>query len=32
LSLASPRAIRAGDTAVCSIEGVGTQTHAVVAE
>ena len=29
---AQPRWMKAGDTAVCSIEGVGTQTHAVVAE
>jgi 2-keto-4-pentenoate hydratase/2-oxohepta-3-ene-1,7-dioic acid hydratase in catechol pathway len=29
---AVPRWMRAGDTAVCSIEGIGTQTHAVVAE
>ncbi len=29
---AEPRWMRAGDTAVCTIEGVGTQTHAVVAE
>jgi 2-keto-4-pentenoate hydratase/2-oxohepta-3-ene-1,7-dioic acid hydratase in catechol pathway len=26
-----PRWMRAGDTAVCSIEGIGTQTHPVVA-
>jgi 2-keto-4-pentenoate hydratase/2-oxohepta-3-ene-1,7-dioic acid hydratase in catechol pathway len=29
---AEPRWMRAGDTAVCAIEGVGTQTHPVVAE
>jgi 2-keto-4-pentenoate hydratase/2-oxohepta-3-ene-1,7-dioic acid hydratase in catechol pathway len=29
---AEPRWMRAGDTAVCSIEGIGTQTHSVVAE
>jgi 2-keto-4-pentenoate hydratase/2-oxohepta-3-ene-1,7-dioic acid hydratase in catechol pathway len=29
---AEPRWMRAGDTAVCSIEGIGTQTHPVVAE
>jgi 2,4-diketo-3-deoxy-L-fuconate hydrolase len=29
---AEPRWMRAGDTAVCTIEGIGTQTHAVVAE
>jgi 2-keto-4-pentenoate hydratase/2-oxohepta-3-ene-1,7-dioic acid hydratase in catechol pathway len=29
---AEPRWMRAGDTAVCSIEGVGTQRHSVVAE
>jgi 2,4-diketo-3-deoxy-L-fuconate hydrolase len=29
---AEPRWMRAGDTAVCTIEGVGTQTHSVVAE
>jgi 2-keto-4-pentenoate hydratase/2-oxohepta-3-ene-1,7-dioic acid hydratase in catechol pathway len=28
---AEPRWMRAGDTAVCTIEGVGTQTHPVVA-
>jgi 2-keto-4-pentenoate hydratase/2-oxohepta-3-ene-1,7-dioic acid hydratase in catechol pathway len=27
---AEPRWMRAGDTAVCAIEGVGTQTHSVV--
>ena len=27
-----PRWMRAGDTAVCTIEGIGTQTHSVVAE
>jgi 2-keto-4-pentenoate hydratase/2-oxohepta-3-ene-1,7-dioic acid hydratase in catechol pathway len=29
---AEPRWMRAGDTAVCAIEGIGTQTHSVVAE
>jgi 2-keto-4-pentenoate hydratase/2-oxohepta-3-ene-1,7-dioic acid hydratase in catechol pathway len=29
---AQPRWMKAGDTAVCSIEGIGTQTHSVVAE
>jgi len=29
---AEPRWMRAGDTAQCTIEGVGTQVHAVVAE
>lgn len=29
---ADPRWMRAGDTAVCSIEGLGVQTHPVVAE
>jgi 2-keto-4-pentenoate hydratase/2-oxohepta-3-ene-1,7-dioic acid hydratase in catechol pathway len=29
---AEPRWMRAGDTAVCAIEGIGTQTHQVVAE
>ena len=29
---ATPRWMRAGDTAVCTIEGIGTQTLAVVAE
>ena len=29
---ATPRWMRAGDTAVCTIEGIGTQTHSVVAE
>jgi 2-keto-4-pentenoate hydratase/2-oxohepta-3-ene-1,7-dioic acid hydratase in catechol pathway len=29
---AEPRWMRAGDTAVCTIEGIGTQTHAVVAD
>jgi 2,4-diketo-3-deoxy-L-fuconate hydrolase len=29
---AEPRWMRAGDTAKCAIEGIGTQTHAVVAE
>jgi 2,4-didehydro-3-deoxy-L-rhamnonate hydrolase len=29
---AQPRWMRAGDTAVCTIEGIGAQTHAVVAE
>jgi 2-keto-4-pentenoate hydratase/2-oxohepta-3-ene-1,7-dioic acid hydratase in catechol pathway len=29
---ADPRWMRAGDTAKCSIEGIGTQTHQVVAE
>jgi 2-keto-4-pentenoate hydratase/2-oxohepta-3-ene-1,7-dioic acid hydratase in catechol pathway len=29
---AEPRWMRAGDTAVCSIEGIGTQSHPVVAE
>jgi 2-keto-4-pentenoate hydratase/2-oxohepta-3-ene-1,7-dioic acid hydratase in catechol pathway len=29
---AEPRWMRAGDTAVCSIEGIGVQTHAVVNE
>jgi 2-keto-4-pentenoate hydratase/2-oxohepta-3-ene-1,7-dioic acid hydratase in catechol pathway len=28
---AEPRWMRAGDTAVCTIEGIGTQTHPVVA-
>jgi 2-keto-4-pentenoate hydratase/2-oxohepta-3-ene-1,7-dioic acid hydratase in catechol pathway len=28
---AEPRWMRAGDTAVCTIEGLGTQTHSVVA-
>jgi 2,4-didehydro-3-deoxy-L-rhamnonate hydrolase len=29
---AEPRWMRAGDTAVCTIEGIGTQSHPVVAE
>jgi 2,4-diketo-3-deoxy-L-fuconate hydrolase len=29
---AEPRWMRAGDTAVCTIDGIGTQTHPVVAE
>ncbi len=29
---AEPRWMRAGDTATCTIEGIGTQTHPVVAE
>jgi 2-keto-4-pentenoate hydratase/2-oxohepta-3-ene-1,7-dioic acid hydratase in catechol pathway len=29
---AQPRWMRAGDTAVCTIDGIGTQTHPVVAE
>jgi 2-keto-4-pentenoate hydratase/2-oxohepta-3-ene-1,7-dioic acid hydratase in catechol pathway len=29
---AEPRWMRAGDTAVCAIEGIGTQSHSVVAE
>jgi len=29
---AEPRWMRAGDTAVCTVQGIGTQTHAVVAE
>ena len=29
---AEPRWMRAGDTATCAIEGIGTQTHPVVAE
>jgi 2,4-didehydro-3-deoxy-L-rhamnonate hydrolase len=29
---AEPRWMRAGDTATCAIEGIGVQTHAVVAE
>jgi hypothetical protein len=29
---AEPRWTRAGDTAKCAIEGIGTQTHPVVAE
>jgi 2-keto-4-pentenoate hydratase/2-oxohepta-3-ene-1,7-dioic acid hydratase in catechol pathway len=29
---AEPRWMRAGDTAVCTIEGIGTQSHSVVAE
>jgi 2-keto-4-pentenoate hydratase/2-oxohepta-3-ene-1,7-dioic acid hydratase in catechol pathway len=29
---AEPRWMRAGDTAKCAIEGIGTQTHSVVAE
>jgi 2-keto-4-pentenoate hydratase/2-oxohepta-3-ene-1,7-dioic acid hydratase in catechol pathway len=29
---AEPRWMRAGDTAVCTIEGIGQQKHAVVAE
>lgn len=29
---AEPRWMRAGDTAVCAIEGIGTQSHQVVAE
>ena len=29
---AEPRWMRAGDTAVCAIEGIGTQSHPVVAE
>lgn len=29
---ADPRWMRAGDTATCTIEGIGTQTHKVVAE
>lgn len=29
---AEPRWMRAGDAAVCTVEGIGTQTHAVVAE
>ena len=28
---AEPRWMRAGDTAVCTIEGLGTQKHSVVA-
>lgn len=28
---AEPRWMKAGDTAVCTLEGIGTQTHAVVA-
>ena len=29
---AEPRWMRAGDTAVCAIDGIGTQSHPVVAE
>jgi 2,4-diketo-3-deoxy-L-fuconate hydrolase len=29
---AEPRWMRVGDTAVCTIEGIGKQTHSVVAE
>jgi len=29
---AEPRWMRAGDTAKCAVEGIGTQTHAVVSE
>jgi 2-keto-4-pentenoate hydratase/2-oxohepta-3-ene-1,7-dioic acid hydratase in catechol pathway len=29
---AQPRWMRAGDTAVCTIEGIGTQTHSVIGE
>jgi 2-keto-4-pentenoate hydratase/2-oxohepta-3-ene-1,7-dioic acid hydratase in catechol pathway len=29
---AEPRWMRAGDTAVCTIEGIGVQTHAVMNE
>jgi 2,4-didehydro-3-deoxy-L-rhamnonate hydrolase len=29
---AEPRWMRAGDTAKCAIEGIGTQTHSVIAE
>jgi 2,4-diketo-3-deoxy-L-fuconate hydrolase len=29
---ANPRWMRAGDTAICTIDGIGTQRHAVVAE
>lgn len=29
---AEPRWMRAGDTAVCTVEGIGTQTHSVVAD
>ncbi len=29
---AEPRWMRAGDTAVCTIEGIGTQRHSVVAD
>jgi 2-keto-4-pentenoate hydratase/2-oxohepta-3-ene-1,7-dioic acid hydratase in catechol pathway len=29
---AEPRWMRAGDIAVCAIEGIGTQTHSVVAQ
>ena len=29
---AEPRWMRAGDTAICAVEGIGTQRHAVVAE
>jgi 2-keto-4-pentenoate hydratase/2-oxohepta-3-ene-1,7-dioic acid hydratase in catechol pathway len=29
---ADPRWMRAGDTAICTVEGIGTQRHAVVAE
>ena len=29
---AEPRWMRAGDTAKCAIEGIGTQNHPVVAE
>ncbi len=29
---AEPRWMRAGDTAVCTIEGIGSQKHSVVAE
>lgn len=29
---AQPRWMRAGDTAVCTIDGIGTQTHSIVAE
>jgi 2,4-didehydro-3-deoxy-L-rhamnonate hydrolase len=29
---AEPRWMRAGDTAICTIEGIGTQKHSVVAE
>jgi 2,4-diketo-3-deoxy-L-fuconate hydrolase len=32
LERAEPRWMRAGDTAICAIEGVGTQRHSVVGE
>jgi hypothetical protein len=32
IARAEPRWMRAGDTAVCAIEGIGTQSHPVVAE